>query len=103
MNTGTHHLDLQLPHRSIFNVPDASGVQITCRTGSVWITLDNDPRDIVLQAGESYTGTDHRQAIIYALDASQLVLTDNSASAASVRSPAKPVPAPTRTLAQAPA
>jgi Protein of unknown function (DUF2917) len=76
MTTHTQPLDLQLSRRSIFNVADAAGVQIICRVGSIWITLDNDPRDIVLQAGESFTGTDHRRAIIYALDASQVALSD---------------------------
>lgn len=100
MSTDTRNLELQLPRRSIFNLADASGVQIVCRAGSVWITLDNDPRDIVLQAGESYTGTDHRQAIIYALDASQLVLTD-SETVARPRTLPTSARARTRTLAQA--
>lgn len=76
MNTDTQTLDLQLSRRSIFHVADAAGVQILCRAGSIWITLDNDPRDIVLQAGESFTGDDHRRAIIYALDTSQVAVSD---------------------------
>jgi hypothetical protein len=86
MNTAPRHLDLRLQPRSIFSVPDAAGVQIACRDGSVWITLDNDPRDIVLEAGQSFVGTDHRRAMIYALDASSIVLSDE-ASAASSRTP----------------
>lgn len=95
MNTGIHNLNLQLPRRGIFHVPDASGVQIACHSGSVWITLDNDPRDIVLQAGESYAGTERRRAIIYALDASRLALTEG-AFAASPHTAAVPVAAPAR-------
>ena len=45
MNTATHHLDLSLEPKALFNVSDAAGVQILCRSGSLWVTLDGDPRD----------------------------------------------------------
>ena len=61
--------DLRLPQRAVFTLPQAAGVQLRCREGSLWITLDNDPRDIVLEAGESFTVPDDRRAVIYALEA----------------------------------
>lgn len=100
MNTATPSTELQLSRRSIFNVADASGVQIVCHAGSVWITLDNDPRDIVLQAGDSFTGTDHRRAIVYALAESQLAVSD-PALAASPRGAQKPAAVRQRSFAQA--
>ncbi len=90
MSTDTRPLDLQLQRRSIFNVDDAAGVRIACRAGSVWITLDNDPRDIVLEAGESFTGTDHRRAMIYALDTASLALSDGQAAVAAAALQALP-------------
>jgi hypothetical protein len=51
MNTATHHLDLSLEPKALFNVSNASGVQILCRSGSLWVTLDGDLNDIVLDAG----------------------------------------------------
>ena len=74
MNTATHHLDLSLEPKALFNVSDAAGVQILCRSGSLWVTLDGDPRDIVLDAGDQFTATEHRRALIYALGPASLSL-----------------------------
>jgi hypothetical protein len=74
MNTATHHLDLSLEPKTLFNVSDAAGVQILCRSGSLWVTLDGDPRDIVLDAGDHFTATEHRRALIYALGSASLSL-----------------------------
>jgi hypothetical protein len=49
-------------------------VQILCRSGSLWVTLDGDPRDIVLDAGDQFTATEHRRALIYALGSASLSL-----------------------------
>ena len=70
----TNQLHLSLAHEGLFTVPDASGVQVICREGSLWITLDNDPRDIVLAPGESFITTEHRRALIYAMGTSALTL-----------------------------
>jgi hypothetical protein len=92
MNIATQHLALRLPRRSIFSVPDAAGVEIACEDGSIWITLDNDPRDIVLEAGQSFINTDHRRATIYALEnasvgLSEVSLSDAPATGVPVRRP----------------
>lgn len=59
--------DLGLRRDALFSVPDAAGVHILCRNGTVWITLDGDPRDIVLEASDSFTTPEHRRALIYAM------------------------------------
>lgn len=74
MNTSSTPFDLSLAHKALFSVSDAAGVQILCRSGSVWITLDNDSRDIVLDAGQSFLSTEHRRAIIYAMEQSSIRL-----------------------------
>lgn len=74
MTTPSKPLDLSLPHQAMFNVSDAAGVQIVCRAGSLWVTLDGDPRDIVLDAGERFMATEHRRALIYAMAPSALSL-----------------------------
>lgn len=66
--------ELSLAHQGMFSVADAAGLQMTCREGSLWITLDHDTRDIVLSAGESFLTTQHRRAIIYAIGPSSLSL-----------------------------
>ncbi|SDJ12511.1 DUF2917 domain-containing protein [Variovorax sp. OV700] len=67
---------VSLPIRSIFTVPDGAGVGIECRSGSVWVTLDRDPRDIVLAPGERFEGTEHRRVLISALEASCITVSD---------------------------
>jgi hypothetical protein len=63
---------LGLAQRGLFEIPDVAGVQIRCTEGSLWITLDHDLRDIVLDAGDVFTGSDHRRALVYALQPSSL-------------------------------
>jgi len=58
---------LRLPHQGILTLPDGAGVGIECRSGSVWVTLDHDPRDIVLSAGERFEGDGHRRMLVSAL------------------------------------
>ena len=67
--------DLQLPRRGLYSVTDAAGVQFSCTEGLVWITLDNDTRDIVLEAGQQFTGDSHRRALVYAMRPSALRIT----------------------------
>jgi hypothetical protein len=74
MTTTSKQFELTLAHQAMFSVSDAAGVQIACREGCLWVTLDGDPRDIVLDAGESFQAAEHRHALIYALAPSCLSL-----------------------------
>ena len=64
--------ELELPTRSIYSVADAAGVRFSCREGTVWITPDNDQRDVVLEAGAEFTTGEHRRALVYALRPSRV-------------------------------
>jgi len=81
----TRQMDLTLEPKALFQVSDAAGVQIACHGGSLWITLDGDPRDILLEAGERFTATEHRRALIYALAPSTLRLAMDAAAPATAR------------------
>jgi hypothetical protein len=59
-----------LPRHAVYSVGDASAVRITCRSGSVWITLDDDPVDVVLAPGEQFTTPLRRRALVSALESS---------------------------------
>jgi hypothetical protein len=74
--------ELQLARRALYSLPDAAGLRISCQAGSLWVTLDNDPRDIVLEAGQSLDVDAHRRAIVYALQPSRLRVAPQAASAA---------------------
>ena len=42
-------------------------VTLHCRQGEAWITHDGDPRDVLLQADESYTADNARRMTVHAL------------------------------------
>jgi hypothetical protein len=67
MHTAPLPARLDLEHRALFAVGDASDVDFTCREGTVWLTLDGDLRDYVLEPGDSFRTGEHRRALIYAL------------------------------------
>ena len=74
MNRNDLPADLHLSHRAIFSIAVAAGVDVACREGSLWITLDNDTRDIVIEAGERFSTEEHRRAVIYAMEPSDLTV-----------------------------
>ena len=66
-----------LSHKTTLRVPDAAGLEITCTSGSLWLTLDGDLRDIIVTAGsndDTFRTTEHRVAIVYALADSQVMV-----------------------------
>jgi hypothetical protein len=63
-----------LPARQLFEITDAAGVRILCTGGSLWLTLDHDPRDIVLQAGDSFEAEAPRRLLLYAFEPSTFAL-----------------------------
>ena len=65
---------LNLRRQTLFSVPDAANVRIACVEGTVWITLDNDPRDIVLQSCGVFTTSEHRRALVYAMEPSRITV-----------------------------
>lgn len=67
MHPASQRYEIGLAARSLFEIPDAANVQIQCQRGSLWLTLDDDPRDIVLEPGESFVTGEHRRALLYAL------------------------------------
>ena len=67
MNSPTKHFDLNLERTAVLKLPGAAGVQIVCRGGTVLITLDNEQRDYVLEAGDAFPNADHKRALIYAM------------------------------------
>lgn len=65
---------VSLDRRQIHAIEDAAGCRIACRGGAVWITLDGDPRDYVLEEGEVFVTSDHARALVYALRPARLDL-----------------------------
>lgn len=75
MNTTAVNSIVPLSHKTTLRVPDAAGLDIICTSGSLWLTLDGDLRDIILTAGsndDTFRTSEHRVALVYALKDSQV-------------------------------
>ena len=65
---------VSLPARQLFAIADASTARITCTGGCLWLTLDDDPRDVILEPGDSFATGEHRRALLYAMQGSSFRL-----------------------------
>jgi hypothetical protein len=72
MNTAHPDRFVRLPARRLLEIAHGTPARIECREGSVWITLDHDPRDIVLAPGDSFEHDGARRALVYAFEQSTL-------------------------------
>lgn|GEM_PF-1362616 len=65
---------LQLERTQSLRVCGAMDVRVDCEDGCLWITQDNDIRDIVLERGESFTLDRPGVAILYACSRSTFAM-----------------------------
>lgn len=57
---------LRLGAGQTLRVRDAAGETICCREGSVWITEERNPRDVILGPGACYRLKNRGLALVYA-------------------------------------
>lgn len=50
----TEHTRMQIDHGQSTRLVGARHARLRSAAGTLWITIDEDPRDIVLEAGESF-------------------------------------------------
>lgn len=75
MDTNLEHSLTNLPEGSLLRIDGGQGQAVAVFSGLVWITQDNDTRDVILQDGESFTLDRPGLAIVQALhDSSVLVI-----------------------------
>jgi hypothetical protein len=63
-----------LARGAILQVPRPAGCRIECLAGSLWVTQDNDPRDIMLEPGEECELSGRARVLVQALEPSRLRL-----------------------------
>ncbi len=75
MNIELKQKDLCLKRRQVVKVRDGLGHSIVCDSGSVWVTQEGDPRDIVLGAGEAFTLDRRGTALVLAFEPGAISVT----------------------------
>jgi Protein of unknown function (DUF2917) len=65
---------IKLPARSVHRIEGGKGVQITSVFGSVWVTQARDPRDIVLERGQSFILDRKGLTVVFALDDAAIIV-----------------------------
>ena len=66
----TRHARLPLCRGQFLRLAHARHTRLTALRGDAWITLDGDPRDIVLSPGESFVVDSDSTVVLYPLHAS---------------------------------
>lgn len=64
---------LQLAKSTLIRLSDTAR-SIRCDSGSLWITQDGNPRDIVLEPGQQFLRDSRASTIVYALEPARLTL-----------------------------
>lgn len=76
MNNELRHPLTNLSAGSLLRVRDGQGRAVVVFEGQVWITLDDDPRDIMLSGGESFSIDRPGLTLVQALRDSKVMLVD---------------------------
>jgi Protein of unknown function (DUF2917) len=64
MNLSPSTGPLQLHRRDVLRLGDAYGLRLTSAGGTLWVTVDGEARDIVLQPGEAVTIASHADTVV---------------------------------------
>ena len=74
MNTDLKLPAITLHHSQSHRIEAGKGQLVQCLAGTVWLTQDNDPRDIVLEPGEEALIERDGLSVVTALSDAQFVL-----------------------------
>lgn len=67
MKPSTHARRLQLEESQLVRLTDACGTQIACRAGTLWITVDGELDDVVIERGQTHVLRTRQPVIVQAL------------------------------------
>lgn len=69
----------ELRRGATFALAHPQGQRVECLAGCLWITLDRDVRDFIVEAGESFVADRNRRVLVHALKASQVRVVPSAA------------------------
>ena len=70
-----HPLTVGLAAHALYTLQPDDDICLACVSGSLWVTLDHDPRDVILERGQHWTMPARRRCVIYALQPSNARMT----------------------------
>ena len=82
MHTDLNLAATSLRHGQSQRLQDARGRVVLCLSGTLWLTQDGDPRDIVLEAGEEAQIDRDGLSILHALSDARYMLSGTGAAPA---------------------
>jgi Protein of unknown function (DUF2917) len=69
-----NNITMSLERQGMIRLPQGASLCVKCLDGALWVTLDHDARDIVLEPGEAFTTPADRGGIVYALKPSRMTV-----------------------------
>ena len=76
MSQALRHPLIELPRNATLRIEDGQPHTIDVFEGQVWLTQDGDPRDVILEAGESFRFDGDGLTLVQAFQASRVLLSD---------------------------
>jgi len=80
MNFSCNSLTTTLARDELLSLTDTNAFEIVAQSGCLWITLDNDTRDIILEPGQRQTFDADQRALVVALKNSQFLVNRTAAA-----------------------
>lgn len=74
MDTDLSRAANELAKGNLYRIRDGQGRRVECLSGCLWLTQHNDPRDIVLEAGDGFTIDRAGDTFLSALSDSRFVV-----------------------------
>ena len=74
MNTDLDLSAISLNQGQLRRVQDAKGLCVQCLRGTLWLTQESDPRDVILEAGDTFTIERNGASYLQALSDSSFLL-----------------------------
>lgn len=65
---------VQMPAQATLWIAQPLGRTVSCETGTLWLTFDSEPQDVVLETGQSYRCDKASQLAVHAMTAARLSL-----------------------------
>ena len=96
MDMRTERVRIELDGGQTLRLQDARGASVTVVAGTVWVTQEGDPGDVVLTTGERHVVERGGLSVLQALDASRVTIGPPDAAVAASKGSSPAILSPRR-------